>query len=382
MNGRRFLIGFAAVCLGMTGCAAANQSRDAAAPRSVQYRMNLDWSYALNPNPPKAFGSTPLELGGIKSVRGTTYVASGLGKVIAIDEKTAEKRWVQEFEAPVTAGPVVTPNAVYVALSDGTVLRLSIRNGERVWKYETGASVENSLAVGNGVVACVNSNNRIFVLDEETGTLKWRRERPRSQEFAMYGQSTPWLDEDGTVYAGFSDGFLVAFASNGTAIWSRELAPEARFKDLDTMPVRVGQVIYVASSSGGLYALSSVDGHTLWQRDIFGISGIVAFQDSLYLSSQSGVYRLRREDGETIWQNIVQKGALISSVQVGKDYLYASVQRYGLVILDRRSGVLRNVLDMGSDFTAAPHLTEGTLTALSNQSTVYQFIVDDVPVVK
>ena len=196
----------------------------------------------------------------------------------------------------------------------------------------------------------------------------------------MYGQSRPWIDDDGTIYAGFSDGFLVAYAQNGTAIWSRELAPDARFKDLDTPPVRVGGTVYVASSSGGLYALSAVDGHTLWQRDIFGISGIVPFQDSLYLSSQSGIYRIRREDGETMWQNIVQKGALISAIQLGKVSVYASVQRYGLVILDRKTGILRHVVDMGSDFTSAPHLTDNTLTALSNQSTVYQFTVDDIPV--
>ena len=385
MSSKKYFI-YAAFCaILLTGCVSGNSHKTDSLPtppKTAQYAADIDWLYPLNDNPPKALGSTPLELGSVTSVRGATYATSSLGKVIAIDEKTAKKRWIADFGIPVTSGPVVTSQAVFVALSDGAILRLAIRTGEVVWRYETGAAPENSLSVRDGVVACVNSNNRVFVLDEETGALKWRRERPKSSEFAMYGQSSPLIDQNGNIYAGFSDGFLVAYASNGTAIWSRELAPNARFKDLDVNPIRMDDTLYVASSSGGLYALSVNDGHTLWQRDILGISAIVPFQDSLYVASQSGIFRLRRDDGATIWQNIIQKDALISSIQLGRNNIYASVQRYGIIMVDRRSGDLRHVIDMGSDFTAAPYLTDGALTAISNKSTIYRFIVDDTPLIK
>ena len=369
----------------LTGCASGNSYlKDAvsAAPRSAQYTVELDWQYALDNNPPKALGSIPLELGSVRSVRGVTYATSGMGKVIAIDEKTATPRWNVDLGVPVTAGPVVTNQAVFVALSDGAVLRLSSRTGEIVWRIETGAAVENSLSVKNGMLSCVNVNNRLFLIDVETGTIKWRRERPRTSEFVMYGQSSPLIDDNGNIYAGFSDGVLVAYAENGTAIWSRELAPNARFKDLDVAPVRLNQTLYVASSSGGLYALSADDGHTIWQRDIIGISSIVPFQDSLYIASQSGIFRLRLQDGSTLWQNVIQKDALISAIQLGKTYIYASVQKFGLVMIDRRTGDLRHTIDMGSDFTAAPHLIDGAFVALSNKSTIYRFIVDDSPLIK
>ncbi|MBQ1925901.1 MAG: PQQ-binding-like beta-propeller repeat protein, partial [Proteobacteria bacterium] len=105
-----------------------------------------------------------------------------------------------------------------------------------------------------------------------------------------------------------------------------ELAPNARFKDVDASPLRIGDTLYVASSSGGLYALSAEDGHTLWQRDIYGISSIRAFQDSLYVSSQAGIFRLSMNNGATIWQNIIQKEALISPLAICKNAIYASVQ--------------------------------------------------------
>ena len=315
----------------------------------------------------------------MENTSAATYVASSLGRVIAIDESNVKPLWDISLDVPVTAGPVLSGQALFVALSNGDVLKLKRSNGEQVWRFSTGASVENSLSVDSGIVACVNANNRIFALDEQKGSLVWRRERPRSSEFSMYGQPSPLID-DGVVYAGFSDGFFVAYdKTNGAAIFSRELAPNARFKDLDVQPAKVGNTLYVASSSGGLYALSADDGKTLWQRDIFGISSVRAFQDSLYVSSQSGIFRLKKNTGETIWQNIIRDGALISPLALGKRYIYASVQKFGLVILDRVEGDTLHIIDNGSDFTSAPLLKDGTLTLLSNRSAVYRYLVDDIP---
>ena len=365
----------------LSGCATQSTHRETApVPRSAQYTLTSDWVYPIKLGFGKYLGSYPLELGAVAAQNGVTYVASSLGRVIAIDESNVKPLWDISLDMPVTAGPVLTAQAVYVALSNGAVVKLKRTTGDEIWRFSTGAAVENSLSVTDGIVSCVNANNRIFALDERTGSLIWRRERPRSNEFSMYGQPSP-LIVDNTVYAGFSDGFFVAYnQTNGTALFTRELAPKARFKDLDVQPVKVGNAIYVASSSGGLYALAADDGKTLWQRDIFGISSIRAFQDSLYVSSQSGIFRLRKNTGETIWQNIIRDGALISPIALGKRYIYASVQKFGLVILDRIEGDTLHIIDNGSDFTSAPLLQNGALTLLSNRSTVYRYTVDDTPI--
>lgn len=378
----KLVFGVLVFVAGLSGaCATGSIEKSAShAPRSAQYTMGLDWDYALQPRTPNYLGATPLELGNILEVGGVTYVASTLGRVLAISDTTARTLWDVKLSAPVSAGPVVDGSGVYVALSSGSIKRLNIRDGSEVWTYETHVPIEQSLVVSDGVVASVNSNNRLYVLDAATGALKWRRERPRSQEFTMYGQAPPLID-DGKVYAGYSDGFLLAYALlNGTVLWSRELAPHARFKDLDCQPVRMDDTLYLASSSGGVYALNVADGKTLWQRDILGVSSVVAFQDSLYLSSQSGVFRLDRASGATIWQNLIQKDVLISALSLGRKSIYVGVQRLGLVVIDRVSGMTEHVIDMGSDFSSAPRLSPGKLTAFSNRSTVYRFLVDDHPI--
>jgi len=365
-----------------TGCAASNalQATNSNPPRSVQYDIEVDWAYPLNDKETFYLGAKPLEQGHIAVTRDFTYVGStALSRLVAINNAQALKKWDVTLTAPVTAGPVAVGNAVYVALSDGGILKINAANGEQIWRFDTQVPIENSLTVSNGFVAAMNGNNRLIVLNEADGSVKWRRERPRSSEFTMYGQAAP-LIHNNVLYAGFSDGYLIAYAlQNGTALWTRDLAPDARFKDLDVQPVVVDDVLYAANSSGGIYALSLLDGKTLWQRDIRGASSIVPHQDSLYISSRSGLFRLNRETGDTIWQNEIQKEALISQLQLGKSAIYASVQRFGLVAIDRVSGHTLHVIDMGTDFTAAPVLTDGVLTAVSNRSTVYRFIVDDVP---
>ena len=378
---KRILL-FALLAAAAFGCATENgtQRGVALAPHGVQFDVDLEWHYPLSNKPLPPFGAFPLDQGRAVDVGGVTYATSTLGKVVAIKDSSAVALWTRDFEMPVTAGPVVSGNAVYVGLSNGAVLRLDARDGKEKWRFDAGAVVENGLSANDGLVAIVNANNRAMLLDAETGTVRWRRERPRGQEFTMYGQCAPLID-GGVVYAGFSDGTLVAYAaSNGTAIWTRDLAPKERFKDLDVTPLRVRDVLYVASSSGGLYALSVDDGHTIWQKDIQGISSVSAFQDSLFVSSQLGVFRLRMSDGATIWQNEIQGDTLFSPLALGKNSIYVAVQQFGLAILDRKSGKLRHVFDMGTDFTSPPCLTDGRLSILSNRSTVYRFIVDDAPV--
>lgn len=376
------LIVAALLAAGMAGgCAASGNGASSlpGVPVSAQYSLEYDWSYALSPDPVKALGAAPLELGNIAVDHGVVYAGSYLGRVVAIDGNLGEKLWQADLGMPVTSGPVVTPQAVFVALSDGSIRKLRKDDGAQLWRFDTGASVENSLSVADGVVSCVNANNRIFALDEQSGALLWRRERPRSNEFTMYGQCPPYASQ-GVVYAGFSDGVFTAYAQdNGTAIWSRDLAPNARFKDVDARPVIQDGAVYVASSSGGLYALSADDGSTVWQRQISGISSIRVFQDAVYIASQSGIYQLDRRTGRTVWQNVIQKEALISPIALGRRYIYAAVQRYGIVMIDRKTGVLRHAFDNGYDATSAPVLDNGSLTVFTNKSTLYRYRVDDAP---
>ena len=365
-----------------TACASSGSPNAGSSlpPRSAQYALDIDWTYALSPKETFYLGAAPIEQGHVAVTRQVTYVgSSALSKISALDNAKATKIWEAEMTAPVTAGPIVVGSYLYVALGDGAIIKLNAENAEQVWRFDTQVPIENSLVVSEGVVAALNGNNRLVVLNDADGSVKWRRERPRSSEFTMYGQAAPLIQND-TLYASFSDGYLIAYAlSNGTPLWTRDLAPKARFKDLDVQPVIVDDVLYAASSSGGLYALSLLDGRTLWQKDILGASSVIPHQDSLYVSSQAGIFRLDRETGNTLWQNEIQKEALISPLQVGKHGIYATVQRFGLVVLDRASGHTEHVIDMGTDFTSAPVLSHGVLTALSNRSTLYRFIVEDSP---
>ncbi len=130
MKSRQFGIG--ALLAGLIlacGCSTGKEATVSTPPQSAQYHMSIDWMYPLDPNPPKALGVNPLEIGSVVSVQGVTYATSQRGIVIAIDEKTAQPRWKTEFDLPVTAGPVVTSINVLIGHNNATIVSLCKAKG-------------------------------------------------------------------------------------------------------------------------------------------------------------------------------------------------------------------------------------------------------------
>ncbi|MFA5624449.1 MAG: PQQ-binding-like beta-propeller repeat protein [Bradymonadales bacterium] len=352
------------------------------AAKSAQTQLQYDWAYELQAGPLKYFGAMPLELGQV-AVHPAGFVVAGSshGLVVAIKAESSEIYWKREFTSSITAGPIIVDNVVYIGEGSNKVIALNAFSGKTLWEYDTDAPVEHGLSIAHGYVAAVNANNRIFLLNANDGSLKWRRERPRSSGFAIYGQASPYIDGE-FVYVGFSDGYLSAFAvQDGSAQWMRELDPNLRFNDISGQIARSADVLYVATASGGITALNVSDGQSLWKREIADISGVQVFQDSLFISSNDGFYRLRASDGHVFWHNKVQDRPALSSFSLGKNYIYTSAPALGLIVIERKTGQTRYVLNAGTSFNAVPKLDKGALYLLSNKSVVYRLLVDDEPLI-
>lgn len=350
------------------------------APKSAQTELTYDWAYEIQPGIPKYFGAKPLQLGSMQiHSAGFVVVGTTQGKLLAIHNNSAKVYWQREFSSAVTAGPIIVNNTVYIADGAGMIHALDAFNGNSLWEYNTNAPIEHGLSVEHGLLAALNANNRVFVLDANTGTLKWKRERPRPNDFAIYGQAPPLIDKE-TIYVGFSDGNLTAFsAQNGSALWMRELDPNVRFNDICGQIVRTQNVLFVATASGGLSAINASDGQTLWQVEINDISGAQIFQDKLFVSSNDGLYCINASDGHIIWHNPIQQSPALTTLAVGKKYLYSTAPNLGLVIVERKSGQTRHIVDLGSSFNAAAQLQNGALYLLSNNSVVYRYLLNDEP---
>lgn len=108
--------------------------------------------------------------------------------------------------------PMVTPDAIYAAASDGTVMRIDPVNGRAVWRISAG----RTLSAGAGA--------------------------------------------DGSVVVVGSDkGDVLAFDTNGTALWATKVGSE-----VISPPKTAEGTVVVFSGDGRVYGLSTKDGSRRW----------------------------------------------------------------------------------------------------------------------
>jgi outer membrane protein assembly factor BamB len=204
-----------------------------------------------------------------------------------------------------SAGARVHEGIVYVPGGDGFLYALDARKGEVKWKYEAGESLATAPVLAGSLVLVVSESDTLFAVDAGTGKWVWQYRRDPPSGFTIHGVSAP-LVRDGTVYAGFSDGYLVALdAQTGTAKWEKSLAGGAtEFLDVDTPPMmdEAGR-LYAASYQGGLYALSAETGDVEWTSTVAGITSLLVRGEIVFAVGDGRVDAYLGETGRLVWSH-------------------------------------------------------------------------------
>src|ERR1041385_7405414 len=164
--------------------------------------------------------------------------------------------------------------------------------------------------------------------------------------FTIYGYAAPRL-RNGQLLVGFADGYFVSLAaSSGEVTWAKSLAAASdQFVDVDSTPAFGDDVTYVASYSGGLYALDPRGG-------IGGVGDVTADADRLYFVAPRYGLHAAHPDGHVVWrQGLSEAGDLTHPMVVG-DYLIFSGSRGGLFVVDRGNGELMEIFNPGQGICA------------------------------
>jgi outer membrane protein assembly factor BamB len=178
--------------------------------------------------------------------------------------------------------------------------------------------------------------------------------------------------KDGTVYLGFSDGYLVALdAGNGTAKWERTLAGGAtEFLDVDTTPAadESGR-LYAASYQGGLYALSAETGEPEWNYAVSGLTSLVSKGELLFATGDGRLDAYLSDTGRLLWSLPLGERAGRSPV-FARGMLLVPNQR-SLLFVDPRTGQSRLAWNPGDGISAAPRVQGSRAYILSNNGYLY-----------
>ena len=298
------------------------------------------------------------------------------GAVVAVDIGTGAIDWTTQIKGGIDGDARYDQarGQVYVGSDDGFLYAIEPERGIVRWSAKLKGPIEHAPEISADDLYVSTGADKVYAIDPADGKTRWQYERDTPEGFTIHGYAAPRRHGD-LVYAGFSDGYLVALRfATGEMVWSRSLAAASEeFVDLDATPAVGDGTLFAASFSGGVYGLRPKDGEVLWHSFIYGVNGVTLGRERLYAASaREGVSALSLQ-GNILWRHgLPDSGDLSRPVEIGP-YLVFSGSRKGLYILERKSGKLLQIFDPARGMCAGPTVDrEGrTLYVIANSGVLY-----------
>jgi outer membrane protein assembly factor BamB len=217
------------------------------------------------------------------------------------------------------------------------------------------------------------ADNQLLSIERDTGKILWRKGRGKPTGLTILGYGAPARARDRLV-AVYSDGYVVAYALvDGEVLWERPLSlSEADFHDANATPVILGDTVFVASYSEGLYALSLATGAVVWNRPLPSVISLATSKQDLFVGSADGfVWGVSPRDGELKFRTRVE-GPVIG-LQHHEGALVFAGGESGLVVLRGANGAPLQATSLGSRAINAPALVGNHLALVSASGHLYSF---------
>ncbi|MBJ94314.1 MAG: hypothetical protein CMP23_07510 [Rickettsiales bacterium] len=249
-----------------------------------------------------------------------------------------------------TSGPVQAPA---VALADGGWLVADVYGQlqrldealQPVWAepYEAGAAIYRRPVVDEDQVLVSTADDQVIAVSLEDGSYRWSHRRAvarAEQELAILGSPAPVVHE-GLVFAGFSDGYVVAMKrDNGAELWAVAVGT-GPFPDIQAEPVVYGGSLVAAGFGGPTLAIDLETQAIRWRVESGATASMVLSDSTIYASSSRGaLIAIDPERGEQLWSWEPKDRQLGEPLRVGSSLLVGDTQGT-LYAIDRYEGVER-----------------------------------------
>ncbi len=284
--------------------------------------------------------------GGLAYDAGTLYVATGYGRLVALDAKTGEKRWRSNIGAPVRGAPVVAGDMVVVLTADNQTLAFTAEAGTPVWAHRgireaAGFFSNTAPVIRDDLVIAAYSSGQIVALRLSTGDVIWSDSvgspTKTSAASAFSGIDANPLVQDGVVYVVSAGGVMMANALiNGRPLWGQRIAAHET-------PWAAGNVLFVLSSDHELAAI--------FKRD-----GLVRWAHSLKQMDRT------RDVTPTLYGPVLAGGRLLVASAEGELLQFSATEGKPLATLDIPSAV-----------ASAPMVTQNTLYLVTSDATLHAY---------
>lgn len=236
------------------------------------------------------------------------YVADIDGRIQALDATNGKRIWSTDADSRITGGPGFGENTVLVGTSEAEAISFSALDGEEQWRTTVSSEILSAPQKAHNTVVVRTGDGKVFGLSGTTGKRLWIYDRT-VPSLTLRGTSDPVIDGE-VVVAGFDGGRMAALeVRTGKLMWEAPVATARgrseleRMVDIDSSPIIVDGVIYIATFQGHLSALQVETGRVLWDRDISSYAGFGADEKNIYLTDdKSHIWAFDRFTSTSAWK--------------------------------------------------------------------------------
>ena len=322
-------------------------------------------------------------------VAGRVFLATGDGRLVALDAQTGDLIWEYELTGPVDSSPAVAGDLVIIGLRDKTVLAVNKDDGRFEWKFHTGDPVYSSPAVLDGVVYIGSGDHKVYALDAETGQKLW------SYKTGEAVSSAPVVNGEVVAAMSADEHLYVIDARTGRGRFDYETTFSK------TSPALYGDLVYIASETGGLRA---IDWHQrmvpfekavrrvrmqlfIWrmgplppqkglvwsyrQRGEAFVGAPAVDDRRVYAGTKSGTLAaVNRDTGEKAW-SIQRDAGFAESPSVVGEMVYVGDVNGQVLAIDAETGAVRWIFRTGGRISSTPVFANGLLYVTSRDGSLY-----------
>lgn len=385
----RFRFAAALVALAAVGCGAGGSGvdyghYDRTTRVSSGPELRVRWTKLLAPEWGGPYVPVERASAALDPQRQRIYIGSTQRALWAFDQRGRELYKVP-MDASVEAQPTLDArrDELYVATGSGRVYALNASDGAERFHVELGSPVSQPGVLSDDAIYLVTDGDGVFAISRKDGSTLWRYQRDPRAGLKVTGHAG-LLSSDQRLITGFSDGSVVALAkSDGRPLWVVDTTldlvdsslAETGFVDVDTTPAQVGDVVYVASFMAGLYGLRVQDGVAQFRNpDLTGITGLTADERTLSLvSAERGITCYDLPALRVRWSRTQGLRGAANNIHLEGRILFVTQSRGALLALAIADGQELGRLQTMHGFTSQPSLVQGQGTILGNAGTLYTF---------
>lgn len=319
------------------------------------------------------------------------YLATGDGRIVALDAVSGDTYWEYASGDPVKSSPAVAGNSIFVGLQDGRVIALHKDTGKLLWEFKTGNPVLSSPVIYDGVLYIGSNDWRMYAIDARTGKGRWsfKASNVIRSDPAVHPPVLAFTDLDGKLYildldtgkrrfdyqaangaeggAVFNDNRLYLADAGGrvrAVDWTQQEFPfEKTIKWVRFQLRHFGLIDTVGQQKGFVWFF-------LERNDKFITTPVVAW-NKVYAASSSGkLIALDQDSGSQVWEFKSEDSFEASPSMVG-DILFAADTGGRLHAIDALSGEKIWEFRAVSPITSTPVISNGVLFLTAQDGTLY-----------